>query len=162
MSLLSRFRRTVLPTNSRNKKVSNTDDDVHHYNYRRPTKSFNEKSVKPKSCQSFANSFNDRNYHDAKGKSTKGSSKLFMSSLLAANKSTKNKIDNSVDNAALSRSNTFTLEEEANLQNVTIPRFQRKEKCQNMDLSRENHGRGELSRIQFVLPHWFIFNEHMA
>lgn len=139
MSLLSRFRRTVLPTSSRNKKVTNTDDDVHHYNYRRPTKSFNEKSVKTKSSPSFADSFNDRNYHDAKGKLAKGSNKLFMPSLLATNKSTKAKIDNSVDNE-LKRSNTFTLEEEANLQNVTLPRSQRKEKCQNVDRSRENHG----------------------
>lgn len=161
MSLLSRFRKTVLPSNSRNKKVTNTNDNVHHYNYRRPTKSFNEKSIKPKSSQSCADSFNDKNHHDLKGKSTKNSNKIFMPSLLTTNKSTKNKIDNPVDNSSLSRSNTFTLEEEVNLQNATLPRSQRKEKCQNLNHSRGNHGyyeqRGELNSIQFVLPHLFIF-----
>lgn len=57
MSLLSRFRRTVVPMSSSRKKA-NTDDG-RLYNYRKPTKSFNEKSVKTRNSPSYTDSHGD-------------------------------------------------------------------------------------------------------
>lgn len=145
MSLLSRFRRTVLPSNSRNKKT--IDDDVRHYNYRKPTKSFNEKSVKSKSSPSCTDSHDGTNYYDAKEKSAKNSSsnnnnsgRLSRSSMFGtSNKSpTKMKSDN-VDSGTLSRSDTFTLEEEANLKNGTYQRSKKKEKSSTISPYRESN-----------------------
>lgn len=146
MSLLSRFRRTVLPSNSRNKKT--IDDDVRHYNYRQPTKSFNEKSVKSKSSHSCTDSHDGTNYYDAKEKSAKNSSsnsnnnsgRLSRSSIFAtSNKSpTKMKLED-VDSGTLSRSDTFTLEEEANLKNGTYQRSKKKEKSSTISPYRESN-----------------------
>lgn len=140
MSLLSRFRRTVLPSTARTKK--HHDDDAHHYNYRKPTKSFNEKSVKPRSPQSYSNSHDDTINHNTKEKSIRSGTKLSRSSTITPNKSTKNRMDNendALDNAALTRSNTFTLEEEANLRNGTYPRSKIKEKTPSDSRYRESN-----------------------
>lgn len=151
MSLLSRFRRTVLPSSSRSKKTA--DDDVRHYNYRKPTKSFNEKSVKSKSSPSYAESHDAANYYDGREKSVKSNnsnsatSKLSTrSSMFMPNKSTKVKSVDVDSAAALSRSDTFTLEEEANLKNGTYPRSKRKDKSSNADPYRESNAANGFDR----------------
>lgn len=145
MSLLSRFRRTVLPSNSRSKKT--IDDDVRHYNYRKPTKSFNEKSVKSKSSHSCTDSHDGTNYYDAKEKSAKNtnsnnnnSGRLSRSSIFAtSNKSPTKMKSEDVDSGTLSRSDTFTLEEEANLKNGTYQRSKKKEKSSTISPYRESN-----------------------
>lgn len=125
MSLLSRFRKTVLPSNSRSKKV---DDDVSQYNYRRSTKSFNEKSVKPRNSHLLIKSIDNNNYNDGQKKSLRNNGR----SNPTTNKSKENKAANKLSAAAtLSRSNTFTLEDEANLRNGTYPRHHKKGKLPN-------------------------------
>lgn len=140
MSLLSRFRRTVLPSNSRGRKVATaTDNNIRQYNYRKSTQSFNEKSVKPKNSHLDAYTHDDNNQNTAGGKSSKknGNNKLFGSSLIV-NTSKKNKTDKLfVSSATLSRSNTFTLEDEGNIQNGTYPRFQKKGKDPKFGRHRE-------------------------
>lgn len=139
-TLLSRFRRTVLPSTSSSKKHS--ADDGRQYNYRKPTKSFNEKSVKTRSSQPCTDAHEDTSHqqpqhhhhhhqHSAREireKPNRSSSKLSKSSMLNTNRTTKNRTNDSMDNSALSRSNTFTLEDEANFQNGTYPRSKKKEK----------------------------------
>lgn len=125
MAFLSRFRRTVLPSPRNKKLTASADDDFHHYNYRKSTKSFNEKSVKLKNSQMCADSYDDNINNDAKEKPTKNSrnNKIYVSTL-TTNKSTKNKTDNSLSVGGLSRSNTFTLEDEEYFQqNGTYPRI---------------------------------------
>lgn len=130
MSLLSRFRKTVLPSSSRNKKLA--DDNVRHYNYRKPTKSFNEKSVKSKnSTTHYTDSHSDDNNHhcDGKEKNERNSCKLSRISTSTVQQSAnKNKNNNHslADNATLSRSNTFTLHEEEQFQNGTHPKSKRR------------------------------------
>lgn len=145
MSLLSRFRKTVMPSSSRNKKT--IEDDAPHHNYRRPTKSFNEKSVKLRNpTQSNTNHANDDYYyHDSRDKNHRSASKLSTrSSAVNTNKLTKNnQIKNNSgrgnknlsdkDNGNLSRSDTFTLEEEQQLQNGTYTRSMKKDKLSNID-----------------------------
>lgn len=136
MSLLSRFRKSVLPSSSRGKKVNETvEDDIRYYNYRKPTKNFIEKSIKSKTSQ--LNSPHDRNHYDAKEKSTKNVN--IRPSKPSKNKSTNNKTDNSMNNVALSRSDTFTLEEEANLHNGTYTRSPKKEKSSTISRYRESN-----------------------
>lgn len=139
MSLLSRFRRTVLPSNSRSKKVA-TDNNTRQHNYRKSTQSFNEKSVKPKNSHLYIDTHDDNNQNIAEGKSSKknGNSKPVGSSTLILNTSKKNKTDKSfVSSATLSRSNTFTLEDEDNIQNGTYPRFHKKGKDPKFGRHRE-------------------------
>lgn len=143
MSFLSRFRRNVLPSTPRSKKVIATtaDDDVRQFNYRKSTKSFNEKSVKPRNSPLYINSYDDdNNYKVANEKSSNniGNSKLYGSSTLTTNKPKKKKTDNSLGatvassrNNNLSRSNTFTLEDEDNLQNGIYPRSLKKGKIKD-------------------------------
>lgn len=161
MSLLSRFRRTVVPTSSSRKKV-NTDDG-RLYNYQKPTKSFNEKSVKSRNFTSYTDSHGGDGstttgyqYHhrhhphhhqqqqqyqqqqqqlqqsnpigklNAKEKvavTRHGSGNMSRSSsTYRTNKTSKTKLDKAIsENSTLSRSNTFTLEEEMNAQNKTHP-----------------------------------------
>lgn len=107
MSLLSRFRRTVLPSNPRSKNFS-AENDSCQYNYRKSTKTFNEKSVKPKNSQLCADSKNGINYNDVNEK--------LKSSTISTKKLSKNKPEKSFG-GSLSRSNTFTLEDEANIEN---------------------------------------------
>lgn len=146
MSLLSRFRRTVLPSTSSNKKHS--ADVGRQYNYRKPTKSFNEKSVKSRSLQTHSDAHDDINYQNhqqqhhplnAKEKPTRSNSKISKSSTLTTNKSTKTKTNESSDNANLSRSNTFTLEGEHNFHNETYPRSKKKDKTPNGTRSRSGN-----------------------
>lgn len=92
----------------------------------------------------YINSYDDdNNYKAAEEKSTKniGNSKLLRSSTLTTNKPTKNKTDISLGGTcmALSRSNTFTLEDEDNLQNGTYPRSHKKGKIPNVGRYREAH-----------------------
>lgn len=137
MSLLSRFRKSVIPSSMRSKK--SIDNDVQQQNYRKPTKSFNEKSVKSKSFNSY-NSRDGTNYYDGPEKTSRSSSnnKQSRSSIFTPNKSTKSN-SNDVDSAALSRSNTFTLEEEANLKNGTDLRANKKDKPSNASPYRESY-----------------------
>lgn len=133
MSLLRRFRETVLPSSSRNKKLAN--DDVRHYNYRNPTKSFNEKSVKTKnSTTHYTDSHTDDNNHhhcDSKEKNVRNISKLSRRTASTVQQSVKkNKTNNHrlADNATLSRSNTFTLDEEKQFQKGYDPKSKRTDK----------------------------------
>lgn len=164
MSLLSRFRRTVVPmsSSSSSRKKSNTDDG-RLYNYRKPTKSFNEKSVKTRNLPSYTvDSHGDGTtttgyqYHHRHHRHQQqqqqpqqhqqqyqpnqnlkekvairnSSGNMSKSSPDTRNKSSKSKANNDMllDSGALSRSNTFTLEEEMNAHNDTYPRAKRKEK----------------------------------
>lgn len=101
----------------------------------------------------YINSYDDdNNYKVAEEKSSKniGNSKLFRSSTLTTNKPKKNKTDNSLGATValsrsnnLSRSNTFTLEDEDNLQNGTYPRSHKKGKIPNVGRYRETHATGD-------------------
>lgn len=148
MSLLSRFRRTVVPMSSR--KKANTDDG-RLYNYQKPTKSFNEKSVKSRNFTSYTDSHGDGTtatgyqYHhrhhqqhhpqqqlqlNSKEKvaTRHGSGNMSKSSTYNTNKSSKTKMDKTMsENGTLSRSNTFTLEEEMNAQHKAHPHTRQKE-----------------------------------
>lgn len=99
----------------------------------------------------YINSYDDddKNYKAAEEKSSKniGNSKLLRSSTLTTNKPKKNKTDISLGgtcvalsrNNNLSRSNTFTLEDEDNLENGTYPRSHKKGKIPNVGRYREAH-----------------------
>lgn len=147
MSLLSRFRKSVMPSSLRSKK--STDNDVQQQNYRKPTKSFNEKSVKSrKSSLSYANHADDdsyyndtpdRNQRSISKLSTRSSSINANKSMLKNNRAINNNNNNNAphhhhngngdaDNGNLSRSNTFTLDEEKQIQNGTYPRLKKKDK----------------------------------
>lgn len=156
MSLFSRFRRTVVPMSSSRKKT-NTDDG-HLYNYRKPTKSFNEKSVKTRNLPSYTDSHGDgttntgyqyhhhrqhrhqqqqQHQHQQPNQNLKekvairsSSTNTSKSSADIRNKSAKSKTNNGalLDGGTLSRSNTFTLEDELKAENETYPRMKRKEK----------------------------------
>lgn len=157
MSLLSRFRETVLPSISRNKKL--VDDNVRNYNYRKPTISFNEKSVKSKNSAAQYSHADDNNLHhcDAAEKSARSNRKLSKTSISkstvqqSANKNKRNN-HSSADNATLSRSNTFTLDEEEQFQNETHSKSKRKDKYSDADGKkcyyrqvRPINGKGKLS-----------------
>lgn len=156
MSLLSRFRRSVVPVSSKKKTHS---DDSRLYNYRKPTKSFNEKSViKSKNLPAYTDSAHGdgtttagNQYHHRQEQqhdhhqqqpsnqnsrekvAVRNSSGNMSKSLpFTTNKTSKPKTNkNTFDNGSLSRSNTFTLEEERHAQNETYPYAKRKEKPLN-------------------------------
>lgn len=173
MSLLSRFRKTVIPSSYRSKKSTNSDD-VHH-NYRKPTKSFNEKSVKSRSSShSFANSFNDdipaqqqpqyskqkslsRNCNSTNNKSNNNKpSKL--STLSSLTKSAKAKPNNgySIDSGTLTRSDTFTLEEENQMRNGTYPRLKKQ------DTYHDNIGKGKQKKQYEICYYMGLFETKLV
>lgn len=138
MSLLSRFRKTVTPSKSklgsdtkrsaqqstREKTTSVTDND--HHNYRKSTKSFNEKSLKPKNTyHSYMNSDDDDHHHHHYGR--RSSSTNHHTNSMAIPKSSvhsvREKNSKSFDTPPLQRSDTFTLEEENELQNGSYPHY---------------------------------------
>lgn len=151
MSLLSRFRRTVVPMSTR--KKPNTDDS-RFYNYQKSTKSFNEKTVKSRNFPSCTDSHGDctnttdhqyQNLHHqqphqqlnqnlkekiaTRNSFSKNVSKLSTHNI---NKSSKPKTDKALsENVNLSRSNTFTLEKEMNDQSKNQPHSRRKENTSN-------------------------------
>lgn len=147
MSLLSRFRKTVIPSSYRNKKSTDASD-VHQHNYRKPTKSFNEKSVKSRSStQSFTNSYDDddlvqqsKHKSVSRNSSTKPSKLSTIGSLA---KSAKNRASHgdAADAGTLSRSDTFTLEEENQIQNGTYPRLKRKDNYTDTYRASTNKGK---------------------
>lgn len=141
MSLLSRFRKSVMPSSMRSKK--SIDNDVQQQNYRKPTKSFNEKSVKSKkSSLSHANHADDGSYYnDLPERNQRSISKLSTRSpSMNANKSMLKNIrannntprhhngNGQADNGNLSRSDTFTLDDEKQIQSGTYPRSKKIDK----------------------------------
>lgn len=151
MSFLSRIRRTVVPTSktkANNSSASNSgsdrkkslhrsslrekvNDDEQSHNYRKSTKSFNEKSLKPRnsyqSYHSYGNSDEDEHrwrsskptYNNNKSNGTKKAA----THTTATDKSTKS----SFHTPTLSRSDTFTLDDENDVQNGTYLRYRKKD-----------------------------------
>lgn len=151
MSFLSRIRKSVTPTSKTkvNNSSSNSsndrkrslqrplyrekvDDGDQLHNYRKSTKSFNEKSLKPQnSYHSYGNSDEDEH----RWRSTKSNHKLNDTKKVAAphTTATGKSMKTSIHTPTLSRSDTFTLDEENEVQNGTYLRYKKKDNAEYGD-----------------------------
>lgn len=161
MSFLSRFRKSVVPTSkpkvnttsngssifgggsdrkrpslrsSYREKVDDGDEQLR--NYRKATKSFNEKSLKPRnSYHSFGHTDEDENRWRSskssngtnKGEHTHATPPKTTTTTTTAGTLTKS----SMRTPTLSRSDTFTLAEENQVQNGTYARHKKKDNTEN-------------------------------
>lgn len=147
MSFLSRIRKTVTPTSKAKVNTSSSstnggagdrkrsvqrssyrekvDDDDQLHNYRKSTKSFNEKSLKPKNTyHSYGNSDEDEHrWRSTKPLYKSNDTKRTATHTPSTGKSTKS----SFHTPTLSRSDTFTLDEENDVQNGTYMRYKKKD-----------------------------------
>lgn len=153
MSFLSRIRKSVTPASKT--KVNNNgnstssggndrkrslqrpvyrekvDDGDQLHNYRKSTKSFNEKSLKPQnSYHSYGNSDEDEH----RWRSTKSNHKLNDTKKAATlTTATGKSMKTSFHTPTLSRSDTFTLNEENEVQNGTYLRNKKKDNTEYGD-----------------------------
>lgn len=155
MSFLSRIRKTVTPSSKTKVTSSNgstdrkkslprppyrekvTDDDQLH-NYRKSTKSSSEKSLKPKNTyHSYSYGNSDEDDHRWRS-STKPNHKLNDTKKNAAHTTTAISVTgkstkSSFHTPTLSRSDTFTLDEENDVQNGTYSRYKKKDNTEYGD-----------------------------
>lgn len=162
MSFLSRIRKTVTPTSKTKVDNSNittissnndrkrslqrplyrekVDDADQLHNYRKATKSFNEKSLKPQnSYRSYGNSDEDEH----RWRSTKSNHKSNDTKKAATHTSATGKsMKTSIRTPTLSRSDTFTLDEENKVQNGTYSRYKKKDNAEYGDGDGDGGGGG--------------------
>lgn len=141
MSFLSRIRKSVVPTAKTKVSSSSSnrdgdakrllhrsyrekvDDDDQLHNYRKSTKSSIEKSLKPKNAYHSYGNFDEDENHWRSSKPNNKSNEMRRTAThtSARDKSTKSSFH--TPTPTLSRSDTFTLDEENEVQNGTYSRY---------------------------------------